>query len=70
LKEHEITGEWIDILNEVTQRTGHVWYVLTDKGLLAIKYRTYMIHLTNPTKLNRRESQSKSVEPNLEEETK
>ena len=39
----------------------HAWYVLTDKWILAIKYRIPTIHSTDPNKLNRKEGPSKDA---------
>jgi hypothetical protein len=37
---------------------GHVWYVLTDRWILAIKYRIPMLHSTEPKKQNKKEGPS------------
>lgn len=50
-----------DLVRGNSHPKGHAWYVLTDKWILAIKYRIPMIHPTNPKKLNKNESPSKDV---------
>jgi hypothetical protein len=43
------------VLSEVTQtHKGHVRYVLTDKWILAKKYRMPMMHPTDPKNLNKK----------------
>ena len=45
----------------------HSWYVLTDKWILAIKYRIPMIHSTDPKKLNKKEFQrTRRMDENLQ----
>ena len=40
---------------------GHAWYVLTDKWILAKKYRLLLIYPTDPKKLNKKEGPSKDA---------
>jgi hypothetical protein len=40
---------------------GHEWYVLTDKWILAIKYRIPTLHSTEPKKLNKKAGPSEDV---------
>ena len=50
-------------LSEVTQTKEYIpkMYVLTDKWILAKKYRIPMIHPTDPKKLNKKEGPSKDA---------
>jgi hypothetical protein len=55
-------GKWMgleNILNE-TQKD-NAWYVLTDKWILAKKYRIPMIHPTDHKKLNKKEGPSEDA---------
>jgi hypothetical protein len=48
------SGKWMElgniILTQKKKKKNQAWYVLTDKWILAKKYRTSMIHPTNPKK--------------------
>lgn len=48
-----VAGKWMELentlLSEVTQsQKSHVWYVITYKWVLTIKYRMRMLHSTDP----------------------
>ena len=67
-------GKWIEvenILNELTQLPPkHIWYVHTDKWILAQKLRRPMIQLTDHMKFHKNEGQSVHAPIPLIRETK
>jgi hypothetical protein len=52
----EYYHEWSNLVPK-----GHVWYVLIYKWILAIKYRIFMVHATDPKKLNKKAGTSKDA---------
>jgi hypothetical protein len=54
--------------NSVPKR--QAWYVLTDKWILAKKYRIPMIHPTDTKKLNKKEGSSEDASIPLRKENK
>ena len=40
---------------------GHVWYALTYKWIVTIKYRIPILHSTDPKKLNKKKGPSKDA---------
>jgi hypothetical protein len=43
-----------------------VWYALTEKRILAIKYRIHTLHPTDPKKLNKKKGTRRMLEFHLE----
>jgi hypothetical protein len=63
-------GKWMDlkdiILSEVTQQKEHTWYALTDKWILAQKFRISKIQFAKHMKLKNKEDQSGPLMKELE----